>query len=691
MSVAIDQIDRKLKQISGVDIYTVENFDFDFFNTIPQVKKPKGNKSGKKKTFLDVHTSFDIETSRISKLDCSIMYVWMFGIGDDTCIMGRTWFEFKTLMMEISKRIPEMTFLRVWVHNLSYEFSFLKGIYQFTEDDVFILEGRKVLKCVILDNIEFCCSYIQSNMSLSLLTKKYDVTHQKLSGEKFDYEIVRYPWSKLTDEEKRYCVHDVIGLNEAMMKRAKEDNDTLFTMPITSTGYVRRDCKRAMQRDFPHTFLLETLPKYSDYVLLEECFRGGDTHANRYYAGLIIDNVTSCDRASSYPDVIMNCPFPMGEWHKFDTPCESWLNIMVEEQINALLVTAVFYEIGLSNRAWGVPYIPKHKCRRLEGAIIDNGRVLSAKELELVFTDVDFRIISETYTFDIEVKEIRFSRYKELPKPLREQTINYFKTKTELKGVEGSEKLYEKSKNLLNSIYGMCAQKMVKQNTKYKYKNDVQFELQHDNPLELFKKANKKAWLSYAWSVWVTSWARCRLFEGQKIAGVKFVYADTDSVKFIDDERIRQGFERYNELRIADSERSGAFAKDKHGKTHYMGVYEIDGVYDRFVTLGAKKYCYEDSKGLHLTVAGVNKITGAEELARNGGIEAFRMGFVFRDAGGLEAVYNDKVCFEYQYGKRKILVTDNVCLKPSTYTLGVTDEYFALISQAQGIGGLAWD
>ena len=677
------------KRINGVKLFKVNEFDYDFFDTVEVCKRPSGNPHGKKIKYLDVFCSFDIETSRIKEIDHSFMYVWMFGIESHSAIIGRTWWEFKEMLLNISKYIPEETHIKIWVHNLAYEFSFLKGIYKFTEDDVFILDGRRVVKCTILDKIEFHCSYVQTNMSLSLLTKKYDVEHKKLSGDDFDYNIIRYPWDELSDTEISYCVNDVIGLNEAMKKRAEDDGDNIYTMPLTSTGYVRRDCKRAMQKDFPHKFLLDTLPDYATYELLEECFRGGDTHANRFYAGQIINNVVSFDRASSYPDVIMNCLFPMGEWFIFDMPSKSWLDILTDEGVNALLIHATFYDVSLSNRLWGATYIPKHKCRSLEDAIIDNGRVLKAKKLEMVFTDVDYKIIRETYNCDIEVHEIRFSRYNQLPEPLRVQTLNYYKNKTELKGIEEQKTLYEKSKNLLNSIYGMCAQKMIKQNTLYVRDDENQFRLQSAERKELFDKSNKKAWLSYAWSVWVTSWARFRLYEGQKIAGLKFIYADTDSVKFIDDKEIREAFKKYNDLRIADSERNGAYADDKNGVRQYMGVYELDGIYNRFVTLGAKKYCYEDARGLHITVAGVNKIKGAKELETFGGIEKFRLGIIFKDAGGLEAIYNDRVCFEYPIGDKKILVTDNVCLKPSTYTMGLTDDYLNLISAERG--QILWD
>ena len=133
--------------------------------------------------------------------------------------------------------------------------------------------------------------------------------------------------------------------------------------------------------------------------------------------------------------------------------------------------------------------------------------------------------------------------------------------------------------------------------------------------------------------------------------------------------------------------KSGAFADDSKGKRHYMGVYEQEEDYKRFACLGAKKYAYEDSAGeLHITIAGVNKAKGAEELANNGGLETFiacanpETEFTFNDAGGLEAVYNDLAdpVLENVNG-RLFQITSNVCLRPSTYTLGITEEYRVIL------------
>jgi hypothetical protein len=84
-----------------------------------------------------------------------------------------------------------------------------------------------------------------------------------------------------------------------------------------------------------------------------------------------------------------------------------------------------------------------------------------------------------------------------------------------------------------------------------------------------------------------------------------------------------------------------------------------------------------------VTIAGVNKKKGAEELASRGGLTAFRPGFTFRTAGGLESVYNDdpEVRELIREGHR-LPITSNVYMYDSTYQVGITGEYERILTRA---------
>ena len=644
-------------------------------SAIQPVKRKRGNQGTKSRIkYKDAICAFDIETTRLADIEQSIMYVWMFHVKQlDLTIVGRTWEEFDTLLKKIVDELDGNT-LCIFVHNLSYEFQFLRAVYNFSPDEVFAVDSRKVLKCTMYDKqIEFRCSYLHSNMSLAEYTKKMGVTHQKLSGEEFDYNKIRYPWTPLTERELQYCVHDVIGLCEAVETEMQADGDNLYTFPLTSTGYVRRDAKRAMRSVTP-LFVKSQLPDIEVYKMCREAFRGGDTHANRYYAGRTLKNVKSADRSSSYPDVQCNCEFPVSEFFHAGAMDFDRLMHIITVRKKAVLMRISITNLRLTDEFFGCPYLSRDKCRRIECGVYDNGRILSASYLETTITDVDLRIIVDQYSFDnLCAFDVAFARYGKLPRPLIAETIAYYKAKTELKNVPGQEIYYMKSKNKLNSIYGPVKQSIIFSNGNWE---------SGEEPMEeLLETSNKKSFLCYQWGVWVTAWARYRLQEGIKLAGDNFVYCDTDSVKYIGE----IDWTEYNKKRIADSLKSGAYATDPAGITHYMGVYEFDGEYAEFKTLGAKKYAYTYKEGgeTQVTIAGVNKRKGGKELDKFGGLNAFKPGFVFTEAGGTESVYNDHpeigtICRD----GHKIEITPNIVIRDSTYTLGITAEYENILKNA---------
>ena len=163
------------------------------------------------------------------------------------------------------------------------------------------------------------------------------------------------------------------------------------------------------------------------------------------------------------------------------------------------------------------------------------------------------------------------------------------------------------------------------------------------------------------------------------LAGLQFVYADTDSVKYIGE----LDYSEYNNRIMERSISNGAYADDPAGVRHYMGIYEHDADYDTFKTLGAKKYAYVINGRCHVTVSGVSKKLGGEELEQAGGLEQFTPGFTFVLAGGTDAIYNDHADIWTKTDKGNPLhITPNVVIKESTYTLGITGEYSKIIRSA---------
>ena len=681
------------------NLYTVDTYNYTRIQNLPCIHDIRSNKGSKKaKGYKNCLCAFDIETTRLEDIEQSIMYIWQFSIlfldnqHIDT-IIGRTWSEF-VLFLDQLMNDDNYAYYMIFVHNLSYEFQFLRGIYTFSPDEVFAIKSRKILKCEMLERFEFRCSYLQTNMSLNTFTSKMKVEHQKLSGETFNYAKKRYPWTPLTDYELQYSVNDTIGLVEAMYKRMMLANDNLYTLPLTSTGYVRRETKKAMYGwSRKHKDIFPTIDVFD---LLEEAFRGGDVHANRYYSGTVIRadgknilGIGSYDRSSSYPDVVLNCVFPMTRFVYIGSIDESDIDKKLDRG-KALLFRCKITGIEQIDKYYGASYISYSKCRNVSCGTLDNGRILSAEYIETTLTDIDYEIMKQEYKWKhFEITECYESKYGTLPEPLKGIFRKYYTDKTELKGIVEQELFYNLQKALLNAGYGMMVQSPVKQSLIFTESAENIYTVDENVSREaLLTKYNRTAFLPFQWGVWVTAWARLRLKEGINIVGDRYVYSDTDSVKYIKvrGDNIDELFDRYNYERKKQSISNSAYATDPHGVKHYMGVYEYEDTYTEFSTLGAKKYVYRTKDGkLHATIAGVNKKLAPEELESHGGIDVFRVGFTFSRSGGTESVYNDTAYGDYTVQNHIIKITQNVVIRPSTYTIGITDEYRRILADARNL------
>ena len=426
--------------------YTADTFPYDILKYIRPCKHNAGRPKYHVKKYADIIATFDIECTNLPEIKQAIMWHWQACVDSFVCV-GRTWEEYQAFLAGIDENLPEGLCFVQYVHNLGYEFQFLRAIHDFTEEEVFCLTGRKVAKCEIGERFEYRCSYCLTNMSLREFLKKMGVEHQKLE---LDYQAERYPWTPITQEELDYCIVDVLGLYEALRRMLKQDHQNVANVPLTSTGYVRQDFKKAMRKGGFIQLVHDCAPTYDVYLMLRRAFRGGNTHANRCYTGIIMENVTSYDRSSSYPDVLVNMPYPIRPFERqFIRKLEE-----VEDGFPYLLEVS-FYDIKQRDPFYGCPYLSIHKCYDLKGIINDNGRVVQAEQLRTYLTDVDLGILYQQYDWSkaVVLRAYR-SQYGFLPSAMREVTMDYYERKTKLKGVIGQETYYTKAKNKLNSVYG---------------------------------------------------------------------------------------------------------------------------------------------------------------------------------------------------------------------------------------------
>ena len=171
---------------------------------------------------------------------------------------------------------------------------------------------------------------------------------------------------------------------------------------------------------------------------------------------------------------------------------------------------------------------------------------------------------------------------------------------------------------MFNSLYGMSVTNNIKDNVIYDNESGwKEVPLENEEIIKMLEKEEKQGFLSFSYGVWVTAWARFNLLTNLVKLDKYVIYADTDSLKIHGnyDEKIIENYNKKVEQKIKKVSEElkidiNKFAPcDKKGKPHLLGVFDNDGNYDKFITQGAKKYAYIDSKDkeIHITVSGVPK------------------------------------------------------------------------------------
>ena len=657
---------------------------------------------GKRKKFDNTIYTFDIETTSylllygklipsINYLDLSdkekddsvkmtTMYIWQFSI-NDIVYYGRTWDELKQFLDILEENVPYQKY--VFVHNLSFEFQFLKSRFSFS--DVSARKSHKVMTALMRDyKIMFKCSYMLSNCALEYLPKLFGLPVEKQVGS-LDYTKIRHSKTKLTDEELKYCEYDCLVLYEYIKQELKTYDDVKH-LPTTSTGKVRRELKNLVLTDFHYKRLvykaINTDPHI--YNLMIQAFAGGYTHANWIYTDEILKDIDSFDFTSSYPYILVTHRFPMTEFRRCYIKDVKDMN----KNICYLLVVKLYnVKCKYFNN-----FISLSKCRNVRGGKYDNGRIMSCDYLEITLTDIDFYFILETHKCTYEIVEIYYASYNYLPKQFINFVLDKYVNKTQFKDVKEKEIEYQKEKNKFNSLYGMTVTNMIRDNVIYDDDSKLWYEEELTND-EIIKKLNsekKTCFLSFAWGVWVTSYARNNLLRNVIQLDEKAVYMDTDSIKVLPDYDYSV-IEKYNESvtnkinfvsKCLNIDVSRFAPKDIYGKSHMLGLFEKDAHYDEFITQGAKKYAYKIDDKIKITVAGVPK-KGCESLKS---LDEFRDDYVFdfKDTNKNTLMYIDfmqpYLMTDYQGIEYEVTDISGCCLLPTTYVLSKSNEYVNLIS-----------
>ena len=654
-----------------------------------------------KKSYENNIFTFDIETSSYLNYKGSIipaceykkykeedleyfssMYIWVFGI-NKTVYYGRTWEEFSDFLKAFDSVNPKVNKI-VYVHNLAFEFQFLKS--HIKVKNVFARKSRKVIGFDLEEyNISFRCSLYLTNASLEYLPNLYGLKIKKQVGF-LDYDLLRNQYTELTDKELKYCEYDSLVLYE-VINFFKKQYIEVFNIPKTSTGIVRKEFKEEVKGNKQYYNKIKKAYNKSPHIynFLVKAFAGGYTHANYIYADEIIEDVSSFDESSAYPFHMVTFMFPSTEFKK------CYIN-KIEDMVSNFAYLVKVKLKNVKSRYYNHVLSYSH-CYDMYNVICDNGRIISADELTFYGTEIDLKLYLDCYECEYEILESYYSLYRFLPIELVKFILKKYKNKVVLKSIDEVKGMLEKNK--FNSIYGMCVTNTIRSEVLY----DDSFgwnERQLTNE-EIETKLNKEffySFLSFSWGVWITSRSRNTLIR-QIIANDDYlIYSDTDSLK------LKSGFDQkyiddYNKnviekIKDVCKQRGLKFSDfsvlDAKGKKHTLGLFEYEGTYDKFKTLGAKKYCVEKNGVVELTVSGIPKKSGSKCLKD---INEFKKGKVFSAeiTGKKVAMYNDEIpahtLKDFQGNEAEVSAGSGVTIIGADYTLGITNEYEDLIQSSE--------
>lgn len=606
----------------------------------------RGTANGKRKRFARVFIMADTETSksnditedghRLNHIVCWSIALRYNGI-NRFCVYGRKPTELCDFLLNIKNHLP-CTHLIIYFHNLSFDWQFIrKFCFKLwgTPREQLNTKSHYPVNIEFSNGIIFRDSLILAQVSLAKWSEQMNVEHGKAVG-MWDYEQIRNQDTPLTDDELTYIFDDVLAGVECLDELRKRLNKRPYNLPWTATGIVREMTRKEAQKHRGHLEFVKQAFDYNGYIQCQSTYHGAYTHANRFYVNEVITEPVFCyDFNSSYPFVMLSEKFPAGKFMSIsDTAIDGILRYSNDY---AFLFKLVAVGVKLKDFHQPMPYLQSSKCLDSVNAVIDNGRILEADAVAIYLTEIDLKILSEQYTFEKHIcKEVMYAKKDYLPRWFTDLVYRLYEQKCQLKYGDKTE--YALSKARVNSLYGMCVQRILPQIIQEVYYSDEYRVLEMPNPEENYDKEIKKRGhvLNYQTGVWITAYACKNLFDLGKCCGI-WLYSDTDSV-YCTDPNLSMIAE-YNKRALEKLQANGYDIITVDGHKFQLGEASPDGEYMEFVTVGAKRYAKRDINGkLSITVAGVPKV-GYKTL--NNDIRNFRRGLIFKgeDTGKRQHFY----------------------------------------------------
>ena len=656
--------------------------DFPYGKWIKELtKKPYNKKKGEK--LLDYVCSFDTETTNIIIDDKkqAFVYLWGFSFDNKYICIGRTMEDFTKFIDNLIEFLSMYQLhIAIYCHNLSFDYMFIFDFLAKYRDNKIFATDKNDIVTFDIPFIQFRCSRKLTNLKLDQACKKYNIEIGKLNQDKYnldlDFDIIRTPESELNEREQLYFIHDIKSVVLLVKKMLQIYGDTIKSIPLTATGYVRRRCRRACLDDdvfIKNYKRLDLTPEV--YDMLKDNRKGGDAHGSMFFYGVKIKDAVGVDEISAYLVPMLNDYMPMSKFYERK-------DFTLEDFYNYLKEYCCLFDIHIDHitlkqnddwdclsKSWIITP-PKEA----EYIAEDNGRIIEAKNIDLTLNEIDYMLLLKHYDIDgFEIKSLYIAYKGRLPYQLRQVIWDYFKEKTDLNIYKGTELEYlrDNKKGETNAIFGMMLTEIIHSSWKISKKENKWIEEDNSNSdkyylLHDYFKTNKRCHFTYfPWGNWIVSHSRAYLDLIHEYNIIEqHVYHDTDSLKGkgLNEDNLKA----YNEM---------IYAKNKANGYVYKGIcpgmLEIDAYYDNFVHYGSKCYIHDYKGKTSITIAGCHKEC-ADQISS---IQDIKLPFTFKDAT-MTAQHNFDDIHYIEVNGCKILTASNVYLQKSDFTIYTWNDFY---------------
>lgn len=575
----------------------------------------------KKSGFVNAGAAFDIETtsylSEKYKKAMATMWNWQFGL-DDLTITGRTWEEFKEFIEALNAHVPDGQILLVWIQNLSFEFQFIKGLFDWNIDrngkyEIFAKTDRDIIYAKY-KKIEFRDSLALTGLPLRSYQKNFKTKVGKMNGD-LDYRIMRHSGSEITEPEMAYNINDVQVLTSFFHTYIKPfflDQD--INIPLTSTGVVREEMKRnflSLPKEFKKAYrkiIKYAMPSRELYLVIRQFgFRGGLVHANTSACNECIpDNASekdlpiSKDLKSAHPSHELNDKLHMRYRRRNK---KYWQHIIkdVLENVDDKGFFGCFTFRKIRAAGWHCIESKNKLVEYSSDAIFENGRLASASYIKVCLMELDFLNYLDMYQWEIMDCEYIYTTTKEyLPDFMRKTICHYFFEK-ENQPKDSLE--YNAAKRKLNSTFGFCATGLVEQELQY---NPFRKQFEEFPEIRTYESLTKNLLLLPQWAMCIAAGTRRDICRALKATGCDSLYYDTDSDKVRHPEKYEEWFDHFNNEKMEKNKKMNTFGYDPK-IFERIGCFEDEYRMTKFKVLGAKRYLVEHDGETVVTVAGMKK------------------------------------------------------------------------------------